>query len=210
MTSFEPVQAGPYLLPSDPPDLANISKAVVDWAAPRGNMRFASTAARDAAIPSPVEGMECVTGTGAAMVKWLYFNAAWFNITVCPWTAWTPTITGLTVGNGSVAGRYLKVGRTLQLELNITWGSTTTITGPLSTVLPLGLTATAEFDILLRIYSGTANLTLLGLVRIPSTAAILLYGPTSSTNGAITAITTTMGQGTGSALSFSGTVETTT
>jgi len=40
-------------------------------------MGFAATAARDAAIPAPVEGMECVTGTGAAMVKWLYFNAAW-------------------------------------------------------------------------------------------------------------------------------------
>jgi len=87
MTSFEPVQAGPYLLPSDPPNLAQISKDISDWAAPRLNMRFATTAARDAAIPIPVEGMECVTDTGAAMVKWLYFNAAWRGVTVP--TAWT-------------------------------------------------------------------------------------------------------------------------
>ena len=96
MTSFEPVQAGPYLLPSDPPNLAQISKDISDWAAPRLNMRFATTAAREAAIPNPVVGMECVTGTGAAMVKWLYFNASWRDVTVDP--AWiTPTL-----GNGWV------------------------------------------------------------------------------------------------------------
>ena len=102
MTSFEPVQAGPYLTPSDPPDLANITKAIVDWAALRSNMRFASTAARDAAIPAPVEGMECVTGTGAAMIKWLYVSAAWLDIRRTGIAMGTPTATGA-VGTSTVA-----------------------------------------------------------------------------------------------------------
>jgi len=102
MTSFEPVQAGPYLTPSDPPDLANISKAVVDWAAGRLNMRFATTAARDAAIPAPVEGMYCITGTGATLVRWLYVSAAWFDIRPTGITMGTPTTTA-TNGTTSVA-----------------------------------------------------------------------------------------------------------
>jgi len=130
MTSFEPVQAGPYLTPSDPPDLANITKAIVDWAATRSNMRFASTAARDAAIPAPLAGMECVTGTGAALVKWLYFNAAWLDITVGPWKTYTPAWTAATtnpvLGNGTLTGQYLQVGKTVHYRIVLTMGSTTT------------------------------------------------------------------------------------
>lgn len=98
----EPIQAGPYPVPSDAPDGPNQLKAVVDWAAPRLNMRFATTAARDVAIAVPAEGMECVTGTGAAMVKWLYRNGAWLD--------WTPRPEGaaLTLGTGytAIGGGY--------------------------------------------------------------------------------------------------------
>lgn len=72
MTSFEPIQAGPYLLPSDPPDIAGVTKALADWAAVRVNQRYASTAARDAARPAPSDGEECVTGSGAALAKWIF------------------------------------------------------------------------------------------------------------------------------------------
>jgi hypothetical protein len=141
MTSFEPVQAGPYLTPSDPPDLAGITKLIVDWAAPRENMRFASTTARDAAIPVPVEGMECVTGTGAAMVKWLYFNAAWADVTVGAWTAYTPTWTAATtnpvLGNGTLTGFYQRVGKTVHFWIKLSVGSTTTFgTGAYAFSLP--------------------------------------------------------------------------
>ncbi|MGW2837300.1 hypothetical protein ACWCWD_06265 [Streptomyces sp. NPDC001493] len=46
------------------------------------------------------------------------------------WTAYTPTWTAATtnpvLGNGTIVGRYLKVGRTMQIHIELTMGSTTT------------------------------------------------------------------------------------
>lgn len=73
----EPIQGGPYPVPGDSPDGPSQMKAINDWAAVRLNMRFASVAARDAAIPTPVAGMECVIGAGAGLVKYIYDGTAW-------------------------------------------------------------------------------------------------------------------------------------
>jgi hypothetical protein len=42
---------------------------------------------------------------------------------------WTPTFTNLTLGNGVAEGRYTKIGRTVTLEVTVTWGSTTSASG---------------------------------------------------------------------------------
>lgn len=77
MTATEPVQGGPYPEPTDPPDGPNQLKAIVDWAASRSVMRFASDVARDAAITSPVAGMKAITGTGATLVEWIHDGSSW-------------------------------------------------------------------------------------------------------------------------------------
>lgn len=73
----EPIQQLPAPINSDPPDgptqIAAVNAATVD----RLNMRFASVAARDAALPNPVDGMEAMTGTGPSAVKWIYVNGRW-------------------------------------------------------------------------------------------------------------------------------------
>lgn len=96
----EPIQSGPYPLASNAPDGPAQIKAVVDWAAPLLNMRFASVAARDAAITIPVDGMECCTGTGAAQQNWRRTNGAW------AWDGPSGATMGApitTVANGSAA-----------------------------------------------------------------------------------------------------------
>ncbi len=55
----EPIQGGPYPVPADPPDGPNQMSAIVTWAASRVVMRFASIAARTAALPAPTIGMLC-------------------------------------------------------------------------------------------------------------------------------------------------------
>ena len=49
------------------------------------------------------------------------------------WTAYTPTWTAAsgtnTVGNGTLAGAYIKIGRLVTVRVDITFGSTTTSTG---------------------------------------------------------------------------------
>lgn len=76
----EPIQNLPAPINSDPPDgpaqIAAVNAATVD----RLNMRFASVAARDAALPNPVDGMEAVTGSGISAVKWIYINGEWVQV----------------------------------------------------------------------------------------------------------------------------------
>lgn len=78
----EPLQGGPYPIATDVPDGPAQIKAVVDWAASRSVMRFATTAARDAALVAAgvaaVDGMIAVTGTGANLVVWVY-RGGWVN-----------------------------------------------------------------------------------------------------------------------------------
>lgn len=64
-----------------------------------------------------------------------------FNSIFGAWTAYTPTWTAATtapvLGNGTLVGRYLKVGRTVQMTAQLTIGSSSTFgSGNLSLGLP--------------------------------------------------------------------------
>jgi hypothetical protein len=53
------------------------------------------------------------------------------------WTSYTPTFTGLTIGNGTVVAKYKQVGKIVTLKIRIVLGSTSsmanmTITLPIS------------------------------------------------------------------------------
>ena len=45
------------------------------------------------------------------------------------WTSFTPTMTNVTVGNGTHNSRYLKIGRIVFVNYEFTFGSTTSISG---------------------------------------------------------------------------------
>ncbi|MCX4786457.1 hypothetical protein OG369_09765 [Streptomyces sp. NBC_01221] len=47
---------------------------------------------------------------------------AWTSFT----PSWTSTGTNPVLGNGALAGRYMKIGRTVHVIITLTWGSTTT------------------------------------------------------------------------------------
>lgn len=56
------------------------------------------------------------------------------------WADFTPSWTNLTVGNGSVGGRWRRVGnKTIELRAQFTFGSTSSIGGNLGLTLPGGL-----------------------------------------------------------------------
>ncbi|MEU6098956.1 hypothetical protein [Streptomyces sp. NPDC047079] len=51
------------------------------------------------------------------------------NTLLAAWTPYTPTWTASTnpnIGNGTLTGRYMKIGRTVIVHINLTAGSTTT------------------------------------------------------------------------------------
>jgi hypothetical protein len=56
------------------------------------------------------------------------------------YTAWTPTWGNLTIGNATVTARYSQVGKTVKFDINVIFGSTTSITGSYpSFTLPVAL-----------------------------------------------------------------------
>lgn len=88
----EPIQSGPYPVPADPPDGPNQMSAIVTWAAPRLVMRFASAAARTAAIPAPTAGM--LTHLASDRTLYLHDGTDWQPIWEKPSTTRMPSPTG--------------------------------------------------------------------------------------------------------------------
>lgn len=58
------------------------------------------------------------------------------------WTAWTPTLSGMSLGNGTATFRYAKLGKTVHIRGLVTFGTTSTMTGPLDISLPLNISST--------------------------------------------------------------------
>ena len=53
------------------------------------------------------------------------------------YAAWTPTLAGITVGNGTTVARYAQSGKFVTGSFLFTLGSTSSITGPVSFTLPV-------------------------------------------------------------------------
>lgn len=53
------------------------------------------------------------------------------------WTAWTPTLTGITVGNGVRTSTYTRIGRTVHYYFRFVFGSTSAVTGAAGFTLPV-------------------------------------------------------------------------
>jgi hypothetical protein len=49
--------------------------------------------------------------------------------TTTPWTSYTPTITSITLGNGTLVGKYKQIGKTVDIYVKLTFGSTTSFSG---------------------------------------------------------------------------------
>jgi hypothetical protein len=56
------------------------------------------------------------------------------------WTAYTPTLSGMSLGNGTSTFRYARLGKVVHVRGTITLGSTSTVTGPLDVGVPFAST----------------------------------------------------------------------
>lgn len=75
------------------------------------------------------------------------------KLAAAAWQSWTPSWTNLTVGNGTVTAKYVQIGKTIHFRVNLTFGSTTSISGNVSLSLP----ATASSDYSSNFSIGDAN-----------------------------------------------------
>lgn len=83
---------------------------------------------------SPVKGMTIYETDKDQYV--VYNGAAWVNDLGGTWRTYTPTITGVTIGSGSISGRYTIIGRTVTGTLFFTAGGSSSYSGIFDFSLP--------------------------------------------------------------------------
>lgn len=59
------------------------------------------------------------------------------------WTSYTPSLSGWTIGNGTIAAHYCKIGKLVEVRVIIVWGSTTSASGTLTVTLPFTAASTS-------------------------------------------------------------------
>lgn len=107
-----------------------------------------------------------------------------------PWTAWTPTLTSITQGNGTLDCRYCQIGKTVHFRFQFTWGSTSSLGSTPMFSLPVtmaALTGYYQFPGILYDLSATTSFAISGAQLNSATTVRLFY--LSSTSGALTAVT---------------------
>jgi hypothetical protein len=110
------------------------------------------------------------------------------------WTSFTPTLTGFTLGNGTITGRYMRVQKWCRWQALFTFGSTSAaasaapvFTLPPSATLSSSWPLNAEIGRVTFYDTGTAGYS--GIVRITTTTTVGCY--IQGTSGQHVAPTTT-------------------
>jgi hypothetical protein len=107
-----------------------------------------------------------------------------FNSFFGTWTAWTPTWTAVTtnpvLGNGTFTARYLKIGRTCQVNMELNTGSTTTY-GSGAWIFSLPFTAASSVGLRAGVAHAVGTIRAAGHALVASTTTFQCYFPASST-----------------------------
>lgn len=118
--------------PSGTPSTKSVTSAIL--------AKYAGTY-RCSSDPTPVDGM-WIHRTDIDTVK--YYDGTGWVIVAEPWQSYnTFTATNVTLGNGTKTGRYRRSLGSVQFELDLTFGSTTTlgtVGNPVSFSLPMNVT----------------------------------------------------------------------
>lgn len=101
------------------------------------------------------------------------------------WTAYTPSVSGIVVGNGTLVGTFARVRETIHFQVQLTFGSTTTV--PASGASTITLPAEPKAGILPS-FEGEAYDTSAGgsiQIRTPgtSTTSMILLVPDTTASG---------------------------
>lgn len=93
------------------------------------------------------------------------------------WQTYTPTLTNITIGNGSIAAKYAKNGNVVHVEVLIVFGSTTTIAAGALISLPTNNTAGSSAQILgsTGMFDVSAGIIYRGTALVNSATDLVLY-----------------------------------
>lgn len=133
----------------------------------------------DSSVVGTNFGIEWVTASG------LTKKVSWDNVvglsraggSAWAWTAWTPTLTNLTLGNGTVTALYARIGNIIVARISFIMGTTSAVSG--SPTFSLPVTAAA--------YAGTNTTQQVGVGRYLDNSAGNTY-PSAPTMQSTTTI----------------------
>ena len=84
------------------------------------------------------------------------------------WQSWTPTLTNITVGSGTLRAKYIQIGKTVHFRLTFIYGSGSSVGGAVSITLPVA--PHAEYE------AAAVNGDYIGLVRLTDNATAVYEG----------------------------------
>ncbi len=144
-----------------------------------------------------------LVGDSTAATGLSYKSAA----TLYPWTTWSPSLAGITKGNGTEIARYVKIGKTVIFNYSFTLGSTSAVTGNLSITLP-STAANAAYNVIS--WAEDAGVAAYPFVMAPNTTSVPVFPiATSGTygSGAFTSSTVPFTWGTNDNIRIAGQYE---
>jgi hypothetical protein len=170
---------------------------------------FSNAAARTAAITSPVQGQLTYLLDVNRYESWS--GSAWIQvITPGAWVAYTPTLTGFTLGNGTLIARFTRIGKTVHSVVEVILGSTSSVTGWLQVTVPLNVFSGSVPNMFVQFQeAGVATMPGFGLFLGTRTVGLLAI-QTAGTYGtqAVPSATVPFTWGTGDKFTLAATYET--
>lgn len=88
------------------------------------------------------------------------------------WTAYTPTLSNVTLGNGTLSCAYVQFGKTVHFRIKLTLGSTSAITGAPTFTLPVTAVAARAFSFAASAYDSSAGNPHFGLDAMNTTTTV--------------------------------------
>lgn len=125
-----------------------------------------------------------------------------------PWTSYSPTLTNITIGNGTIVGSYMQVGKLVSFRWTLTLGSTTVFTGSIAVSIPVTALDAGWAGAAFLFDSSTAANRMPGVLNGSTTANNVHSGPINGGTGAgIVNATSPFTWATGDVIKGSGTYE---
>jgi hypothetical protein len=122
------------------------------------------------------------------------------------WEVWTPSTGGITLGNGTITARYIKIGKFVNWYFRFTLGSTSAVTG-LSFSLPITVSQSLNFCDGMIYDIGVAGYRCYGEIDGSTVYGRVSNSAGTYTTGSLFSATVPMTWGTGDVMIFTGSYE---